>query len=141
MLQEKAKAFALKTHGDQTDKAGAPYSDHLLFVADKVTGDKEKCVAYLHDTLEDTDTKESDLRSLFGDEITDAVVAMTHKDDEPYFDYILRLKKNRISATVKAADLTHNMMLERISNPTEDDRSRVAKYQKAYELLKHRGVN
>lgn len=135
MLVEKAKEFAFRIHSGQKDKAGAPYSEHLSFVADQLTGETERCVAYLHDTLEDTETTESDLRKLFGDEVADAVVALTRKEDEPYFDFILRAGRNPLAAAVKMADLSHNMMIDRIDCPTEKDKARVQKYKKAYELL------
>ncbi len=53
---EKAKAFALKAHIGQVDKAGLPYEEHLSRVASRVVLKEEKVVAWLHDTVEDTKT-------------------------------------------------------------------------------------
>ncbi len=134
-IAARAREIAYFAHGDQTDKAGRPYSEHFEFVAAHVSSEKEKCVAYLHDVLEDTDYPEEDLRREFGEEIFAAVTTMTHRKDEPYFDYIQRVVKNPISRAVKMADLTHNMMLERLPVVTEKDLRRLDKYREAYRML------
>ena len=40
-----------------------------------------------------------------------------------------------MAARVKKEDLKHNMDMSRIQNPTEKDRKRRAKYEKALQLL------
>ena len=133
---EEAEAFATKMHEGQTDKAGRPYIEHPRAVASKVDGEKEKVVAWLHDTVEDTPATIEQIREMFGDEIADAVAAMTHDKSVPYMDYVRNIKKNPIARKVKMADLSHNMDLSRLANVTDEDLERVEKYKKAYEILK-----
>ena len=133
---EEAEAFATKMHEGQTDKAGRPYIEHPRAVASKVGGEKEKVVAWLHDTVEDTPATIEQIREMFGDEIADAVAAMTHDKSVPYMDYVRNIKKNPIARKVKMADLSHNMDLSRLANVTEQDLERMEKYKKAYEILK-----
>ena len=133
---EEAEAFATKMHEGQTDKAGRPYIEHPRAVASKVDGEKEKVVAWLHDTVEDTPATIEQIREMFGDEIADAVAAMTHDKNIPYMDYVRNIKKNPIARKVKMADLSHNMDLSRLANVTDEDLERVEKYKKAYEILK-----
>ncbi len=145
-IVEKAKLLAQKQFMGRTDKSGVDYySGHLSSVAGLVSGEKEKTVAYLHDILEDTDYPEEKLREEFGDEITDAVVLLTHKgrmNEGQYLDYIRRLASsdNRLAVHVKIADLTNNSDTTRLgaSCPeelAEKDRNRWEKYQKALQLL------
>ena len=134
-LLKKAEDIATKAHKGQFDRCGVEYINHPRTVASYVDSPKEKIVAWLHDTIEDTDIIEADLRPVFGDEITDAVVALTKTEGEDYFDYISRVIKNPLSARVKIADLTHNMKPDRIPHPTEEDQKRMEKYKKAYEIV------
>ncbi len=137
-LVDKAKEIAYQAHKGQTDKAGKPYTEHLEFVAAHVEGEREKCVAYLHDVLEDTDYAPEKIKEIFGQEIFDAVCAMTHRKDEDYFDYVRRAAQNPIAIKVKEADLKNNMMLERLPKVTEKELERIEKYKKAYEILKNK---
>ena len=145
-IVEKARRLAKEQFKGMTDKSGIDYySGHLSSVAALVSTDKEKTVAYLHDILEDTDYPEEELRRGFGDEITEAVVLLTHKErmnEEQYLDYISRLASsgNELAIKVKKADLTNNSDYTRlgVSGPEElpaKDLKRWQKYQKALELL------
>ena len=146
-MKERAIALAMAQFAGRTDIAGVDYfTGHLCSVAEMVTTDKEKTVAYLHDILEDTDYPEEKLRSEFGDEITDAVVLLTHKgrlDEDGYLAYIRNLKAsgNKLAIAVKIADLTNNSDYTRlgVSSPDElkaKDRKRWEKYQKSLEILR-----
>ena len=132
---ELAKQLAQKAHRGQTDKAGAPYYEHLEFIASRLNAYDEKTVAFLHDTIEDTYVTAEILRELFPMEIVQAVVAITKIKGESYASYLERVKKNRLSRAVKLVDLQHNMMIERLPLPNERDFERVKKYSKAYEFL------
>lgn len=135
-LYERALAFAVKAHEGQVDKAGVPYVEHPVTVASYVEGEIAKAVALLHDVLEDTDATEDELREKFGDEVTDAVVVLTHAEGEPYLDYVRRVKRHPLARIVKLADLRHNMKLDRFSVVTERDVRRVVdKYVPALRLL------
>ena len=132
---EMAAALAFFAHNGQKDKAGRPYIYHPLAVAEKLEGENENITALLHDVIEDTFVELSTLRNLFGDEIAEAVDAMTHREDEDYFDYIERLSHDPISRKVKLEDLSHNMDISRIPNVTERDLQRLEKYKKAEKIL------
>ena len=88
--------------------------------------DIEKAVAYLHDVLEDTNVTVDELRKMFPNEIVDGVIALTHRKDESYFEYISRVSTSKLAKKVKAADL----YITRIKEPTKTDYERLEKYKK-----------
>ena len=137
-LYEKAVMIAQEAHKGQTDKGGNPYIEHPLYVASQVDTTELKIIAMLHDTLEDSEVTAEDLRREgFPERIVEAILVLTHEDgtDEAYLDYIRRVAGNKLAARVKKEDLKHNMDMSRIQNPTEKDRKRRAKYEKALQLL------
>lgn len=136
-LLKAAELIAALAHEGQLDEDGIPYINHPRFVAGLLEDPEEKIVGFLHDVIEDTNVKESDLRPIFGDRITDAVVRLTRREGEPYFDYIRHVSENELARRVKLADLTHNMDMRRTVTVTERKQRRTEKYRKAYELLKN----
>ena len=131
-----AKRIALTAHEGQVDKAGAPYWHHPAFVADHVTSPEAKVVAWLHDVVEDTEWSLDDLRTEgIWPEIVEGVDAITKRAGEAYESYLDRVKSNPFALAVKLADLTHNMDLSRIANPTEKDFARIEKYRWAVDYL------
>ena len=80
-LLNRAYDFSKNAHGDQTSDPGALYFSHPVEVADILTNyrlDHNSIItALLHDTLEDTDTTEDDIRDNFGDEIAHLVDGVT----------------------------------------------------------------
>lgn len=130
-MLEKAILLAKKAHQGQVDKGGQPYFLHPLRVMESCETEEEKIVAVLHDTLEDTALTLDDLRKAgFSEEILDALSCLT-RGEEDYMAYIEGVCRNPLAAAVKAADLTDNMDLSRIPNPTERDFVRLEKYKKA----------
>lgn len=126
-----AITLANQAHAGQLDKAGKPYISHPLTVMSQMNTPESKIVAVLHDAIEDSDLTIADLvRQGFPEFITEAIAAITKRDGEPYEDYILRVKSNAIARKVKIADVTHNMNISRIANPTEKDFQRLEKYKK-----------
>ena len=81
----KAVAFAAEKHRDQRrkDAEASPYINHPIALANVlvneggVTDTDVICAALLHDTIEDTETTEAELRAAFGGEITDIVLEVT----------------------------------------------------------------
>lgn len=63
----KARAWAVKAHAGQKDKAGKDYfKAHVTVVAEGVKGDPiAEAVAFLHDTVEDTSVTIEDIRTGF----------------------------------------------------------------------------
>ena len=136
MLQ-KALKVAYFAHDGQVDKGGNPYILHPLFVALTVDNTDEKVVALLHDVVEDTPIGLDELRKQgFPQKIVDAVSVLTREDGEDYFDYLSRVKDNKLALAVKKADLRHNMDLSRLKGVTSADAKRIAKYQQAMSYLK-----
>ena len=133
---ELALKIATDANKGQVDKAGVEYINHPLKVASLVYNEKEKIVALLHDTIEDTYITEQHLIDYgFSNEIIEAVKVLTHSKDVPYMDYIQKIKGNKLARKVKIADLTHNSDLTRLKNITEKDRKRCEKYKKALMYL------
>lgn len=130
-----ALRLAIRAHDGQYDKGGSPYILHPIAVARQVSGENEKVLALLHDTVEDTDVTNEEVRKQFGSEIADALDCLTHRDGESYGEYLSRVMTNKLAITVKLADLHNNMDLSRIKNPTEKDRKRLEKYKAAESRL------
>jgi (p)ppGpp synthase/HD superfamily hydrolase len=135
----KALALATIAHSGQTDKAGKPYILHPITVAKMVGTAEEKTVALLHDVVEDTPVALNDLSEQgFSESIVDAIDALTKRAREDYEAYIQRVINNPIALKVKIADMTHNMDLTRIPNPTVKDQARIEKYSKVLQKLKQK---
>lgn len=77
-----AIAWASEAHEGQKDKCSEPYILHPLRVMMAMQSEKDRAVAVLHDIIEDTSVRVSDLRDVFSREIVDAVVAITHDKNE-----------------------------------------------------------
>jgi (p)ppGpp synthase/HD superfamily hydrolase len=80
----RAVGFAAYKHRGQTRKyTGEPYFEHCQRVAElvkTVTDDTDMfCAAYLHDTLEDTDTTMKELQREFGEWVAKWVYELTDK--------------------------------------------------------------
>jgi len=135
-LVRKAEAIACVAHAKQVDKAGQPYIGHIERVAARVTSDEAKCVAWLHDVLEDSDVlPEAEMRRIFGDEITEGVLSVTHREDESYEDFVRRAAENPLGREVKIADLIDNSNLSRLDVVTLKDVQRQRKYNDALMYL------
>lgn len=137
-LYKKAVMIAQEAHKGQRDKGGNPYIEHPLYVASQVETLELKMVAVLHDTLEDSSLTAADLLAAgLPDGVVEAIQVLTHEDgnEEAYLDYIRTVAENTMAAAVKKEDLKHNMDMSRIPDPTEKDRKRCAKYEKALQLL------
>ena len=129
-LIDKSLSLVVRIFKDKTDKGGIPYSVHLLRVYDGVSSEIEKICALLHDIIEDTDINYDDLRYLgYNDEIINILTYLTKIKGEDYNKYIDRIikSKNIHVLNIKLADLTHNMEVGRIKNPTINDYERINK--------------
>ena len=78
---QKAFDFAYEKHAGQLRKSGEPYIIHPIQVACTLAEYQVDpftiASGLMHDLLEDTDTKYSDLKSLFGEEVADIVEGLT----------------------------------------------------------------
>ena len=130
-MLDKAIAISRIAHDGQVDKAGKPYIDHPLRVMNNMETVEEKIVGVLHDAVEDSDLTLEDLRIAgFSDVIIEAIDAITKREGEKRKDYLNRVMNNPLALRVKIADMTDNMDISRISNPTDRDRERIRIYKK-----------
>lgn len=135
----KAEKIVKRLFKGKLDKGGNPYLNHLYYVSNHLEEVNMKTVGLLHDLLEDTIITESDLKKIgFGDEVIEALLLITKRDDELYGEYIDRIleSNNMIAINVKAIDMKNNMDLSRIKNPTKRDLHRCeTKYKPQYERI------
>lgn len=110
-LVEQARAIATQAHQGQSSKTGEPFIDHVRRVAESVTGDEEKVVAWLHDVVEKGPgwSLERLLAAGFPERVVEAVDAMTKREGEEYFDFVRRSIADPVARPVKRADLTDNL--------------------------------
>ena len=136
-LLAKAVTIALEAHKEATDKTGMPYAGHIMRVMQAGRTYDENIVGVLHDIVEDTDwTFEALLAEGFPSYIVDALRCVTKiSDDEPYEQFIERVKTNPLAVAVKLNDLTDNMDIRRLPDLTDKDVQRLRKYLQAYRLL------
>ena len=133
----KAFFIMLRAHINQKDKSGRCYIFHPINVALGVKGIRAKTVALLHDVLEDSDLYSFKDFSFLDEEQRHAILLLTHSANEEYFNYINKVKTNKIALAVKLSDLKHNSNLNRLKTITEKDISRRNKYLKAIEILEN----
>ena len=133
----KAHAICMLVHQNDRDYGGAPYHLHTEYVADMLDDPILKAIAYLHDTVEDhPDVISIDfIRELLGNDIADAVDAITRREGEQYFAYIDRVKQCEMARKVKLADLKHNMKADRIKDGGTWVEGLMDRYAKALAIL------
>lgn len=129
-LPERAKEFAIKAHGDQKRKyTGLPYWVHLAEVANLVAsigGDDEMiAAAWLHDTVEDTNTGLDVICSEFGPRVASLVEDLTdvskptdgNRATRKAFDRRHTGAGSPDAKTIKLADLISNTADIRKNDP------------------------
>ena len=133
----RAIEIAKKAHDGQTDKSGMPYIGHIMRVMNAGKTIDEKIVGVLHDIVEDTEWSfDALLEEGFPAHIVDAVKCVTRlTNDEPYEDFIRRIKENRLATAVKINDLTDNMDIRRLKEISDKDVKRLKKYHQVYKFL------
>lgn len=134
----RAYVIAFQAHYGQVDKAGKPYINHTLAVADKMTTEASTCAALLHDVLEDALNEKyiSKIEKSMPSDVVEAVKLLTRDKDVGYMDYIKKLADNPIAREVKIADLEHNMDLSRLDGKPDKLKSvKIDRYKKAHKYL------
>lgn len=98
---------------------------YVLHLAEQMPDEETTVVALLHEEVEETTYTIGNLRTLrFPENVLEAIALMPHDKTVPYMEYVEKIKKNRIAAVVKRADLIHN-----------SDLSRLEKYKQAIDIL------
>lgn len=128
-ISEIAKKFAIQKHNGQTRKNGNPYIVHPISVANLLGKYKKShnidrliATAYLHDTLEDTDTSYYELVDTFGYDIAGLVMELTtdkNMKDEIGKNKYLAYKLNSMTKWALAIKLCDR--LDNISDLEEMD--------------------
>lgn len=111
-----AEALARHFHAGQTYGSNVDYYEYHIqgVVAQMSVHNLEEdtiIVANLHDIIEDTECDIDTVRQLFGDDVADAVLAMTYKAFDPNETreaYLKRCASNKIARIVKLHDATFN---------------------------------
>lgn len=142
---QKAIDLAVHAHRGSEDPPGEPYIVHPMRVllavsqADDAHQNEElRCVAILHDTLEHAGLKSADLKAAgMSRAVIRAVQLLTHRDQDPYDDYIVKLKDDPLARAVKLADLLDNADLRRVTFRAGKgaDRKRVIRFAASYKFL------
>lgn len=114
-LVSNAVAYAAHKHGETVDDEGKNYfAAHVWPVADMIASlvdlDKDYVVAaaLLHDVIEDTDATEEEVRTNFGDLVTDLVLEVTQEGDKQRGFYFPRLH-SKYGIMIKFADRLSNL--------------------------------
>lgn len=148
VIVQSAADIACQLHKGQKDKAGVDYfTGHLSAVAKMGNTWQEQVVGYLHDASEDTSNSVEEVLNLLDEklegplseadreELATALRLLNHHLAPDRETYIQRIKSNALATKVKLHDLTHNMDLSRIPNPTQKDCERVERYKSEYDYL------
>ena len=129
-LTLKALRFALYKHRGQLDDCGKDYiSAHIEPVAEAVAVftdlDYVIASAYLHDTIEDTDTTYEQLVEEFGKQVADLVMEVTHEGQKDKYGYYFPRLKTKFGILIKLCDRASN-----ISRMDSWDEKRQSQYLK-----------
>ncbi|HGJ64684.1 TPA: bifunctional (p)ppGpp synthetase/guanosine-3',5'-bis(diphosphate) 3'-pyrophosphohydrolase, partial [bacterium] len=143
--------FSMLKHDGQLRKSGEPYFLHCQETARILASwgmDYSTITAgLLHDVLEDTDTKPSEIKELFGQEITQMVEGVTKINKISFMDIenqaeslrkmILAISKDIRVILIKLADRLHNMRtLEYINKDSQQKKAQET--LEIYAQLAHR---
>lgn len=131
----KAFIIMLKAHWKQRDKGNHLYIFHPIRVSRKCKSKSAKLVALLHDVIEDNPNYSIEEFKFLNDEEKEALELLTHSKDVAYFDYINKVKSNKIAREVKLSDLKDNSNLNRLLTVTDKDIKRLEKYKLAQNIL------
>ena len=103
-----ARSFAKRKHLGQLRKNGkTPYFSHLKDVVRnlkkmKVVNEEIICAAWLHDTIEDTDTDYDSIKDRFGKNIAEIVVSVTKDNRLPKKQREIKYQKDLKASSAKA---------------------------------------
>jgi len=113
IMLERAKLIAKMVHLDEIRGGGEPYFTHCDAVEEGVKDQDEitKCVAQLHDTLENSknpDVIRSLITEYFPYEVSFLVETLTHDKNIYYSRYIDVVSNNPKALIIKFADIIDN---------------------------------
>lgn len=113
--------IARELHDGQNRRGGEDYINHPLRVSKMLGNETLKCIALLHDVIEDTnETEWSLVKRGVTQTIADGVDILSKTDNISYEEYIDRLKYYPGLIKVKVADMFDNLCCD----PTEKQKER-----------------
>lgn len=136
---EQAILLACRAHRGQRypSPEAEPYIHHPLRVMLSVQGFRAQMTAVLHDVLEDTEVGLDDLvEAGFPSDVIAAVLALTHRPEQTYEQYIEGVAEDRLARIVKQADLSDNLSNNRRLPRSPDVVARIARYERALDRLR-----
>ena len=134
---EEALQYATKAHAGQTRAGGDPYITHPMRVADHIKQYKQShnldaliSAAYLHDTVEDTDTTHEALHDLFGGLVASLVKELTSDPEQ-----IKKVGKAQYLAHKMAAMSSYALVIklaDRLDNVKDITTARTPQWRQKY---------
>lgn len=111
--------FVIVAHDGQTDKSGLDYYEHHLLPVARSVPPRLYYAALAHDILEDTPTtRESMLKAGFSPREVELIEILT-KRNEPYVNYLHRVKQDTEATHIKLMDIVNNM--SKLGNLSDED--------------------
>lgn len=139
---EKAELFAKEKHAKMTKARTTPYSVHLESVVSRlksigIVNEDVLCAAWLHDTIEDTDTRFDDIFEQFGRDVAILVSSLSKDANLPRKEresqYVMQLKNAPFEAKlIKLCDIAANLSDLRNSNLSKTKRTKTVKTKLHY---------
>ena len=137
-MTKKALKICFNAHKEQVDNTGLPYVFHPFHLAEQMDDEDSVCLALLHDVVEDTNVSFEDLiNEGFNENIINALKLLTHKDDTPYLEYVIKIKENHLAKKAKLADLKHKSDLSRLDLLKDKIPPKYELYKEAIKLLEN----
>jgi len=134
---EEALQYATQAHAGQTRSGGEPYITHPMRVADHIKQYEQShdldaliSAAYLHDTIEDTDTTHKSLHDLFGGLVASLVQELTSDPDQ-----IKKVGKAQYLAHKMAAMSSYALVIklaDRLDNVKDITTARTPQWRQKY---------
>ena len=134
---EEALQYATQAHAGQTRSGGEPYITHPMRVADHIRQYKQShnldaliSAAYLHDTVEDTDTTHEALQDLFGGLVASLVKELTSDPEQ-----IKKVGKAQYLAHKMAAMSSYALVIklaDRLDNVKDITTTRTPQWRQKY---------
>ena len=124
----KAEEIAREAHKNQKRWDGSHYIEHPKRVALSFNDFDCRIVGWLHDVLEDTDTTEQNLIDEgIPSRLVKSIKNLTKKEEENYYDFVMRIKNDPIATKVKIADIEDNLS-DNLKEGSLKDKYRLARY-------------
>lgn len=123
---ERAMKIASEVHPERVDEFGGPHIEHLRRVSLSLPENEvAQCVALLQNVVEDSAISLDDLRSEFGDQVADAVDALTRREKEDRLSYYTRVHANPVAVEVGLADIKDRDGPDRLARLEPDMRKQL----------------